>query len=58
MKLIANWNYPTTVRFGAGRVAELPDEVKRAGFRPYAVGTQLAEPRHDLGPRGGAQQEV
>jgi alcohol dehydrogenase class IV len=38
MKLIANWNYPTTVRFGAGRVAELPDEVKRAGMRrPFFV---------------------
>jgi len=44
MKLIANWNYPTTVRFGAGRVAELPDEVKRAGMkRPlFVTDPQLA----------------
>lgn len=28
MDLRGNWNYPTTVRFGAGRVAELADNVK------------------------------
>ena len=32
MDLRANWNYPTTVRFGAGRVAELADAVKAAGM--------------------------
>ena len=38
MKLFANWNYPTTVRFGVGRVAELPDEAKKAGMkRPLFV---------------------
>ena len=38
VKLIANWNYPTTVRFGAGRVAELPAEAKKAGMkRPLFV---------------------
>jgi alcohol dehydrogenase len=44
MKLVANWNYPTTIRFGAGRVAELPDEVKRAGMkRPlFVTDPQLA----------------
>ncbi|MGD1037097.1 MAG: iron-containing alcohol dehydrogenase [Roseiarcus sp.] len=29
----ANWNYPTSVRFGAGRIAELPDALKSAGIR-------------------------
>jgi alcohol dehydrogenase class IV len=29
----ANWNYPTAVRFGAGRIAELPDALKAAGIR-------------------------
>ena len=24
MTLTANWSYPTAIRFGAGRVAELP----------------------------------
>src|SRR3569832_2958721 len=29
----ANWNYPTAVRFGAGRVAELPDALKSVGIK-------------------------
>jgi alcohol dehydrogenase class IV len=33
MDLRANWNYPTSVRFGAGRVAELADAVHAAGMR-------------------------
>jgi alcohol dehydrogenase len=38
MKLHANWNYPTSVRFGAGRVAELADAAKAAGMqRPLLV---------------------
>lgn len=38
MKLVGNWNYPTSVRFGAGRVAELGDAAKSAGMsRPLFV---------------------
>jgi alcohol dehydrogenase len=34
----ANWNYPTSVRFGAGRVAELPATCNAAGIaRPLLV---------------------
>jgi len=33
MDLKGSWNYPTTVRFGAGRVGELPDAVKTAKMR-------------------------
>lgn len=33
MQLRGNWNYPTTVRFGAGRIAELPEAVKDAGMK-------------------------
>jgi alcohol dehydrogenase class IV len=29
----ANWNYPTAIRFGAGRIAELPDALKVAGIK-------------------------
>jgi alcohol dehydrogenase class IV len=29
----ANWNYPTSVRFGAGRIAELPEALKAAGIK-------------------------
>jgi alcohol dehydrogenase class IV len=33
MQLRANWNYPTAVRFGAGRVRELADAVATLGIR-------------------------
>ena len=32
-KLISKWNYPTTVRFGAGRIKELPEVLDAAGIR-------------------------
>ncbi len=32
MDLRANWNYPTSVRFGAGRIGELADAVRVAGM--------------------------
>jgi alcohol dehydrogenase len=38
MQLRGNWNYPTAIRFGAGRIAELPEAVKSAGVeRPLLV---------------------
>ncbi|HRK71188.1 MAG TPA: iron-containing alcohol dehydrogenase [Micropepsaceae bacterium] len=34
----ANWNYPTAVRFGAGRISELPETCKTLGItRPLLV---------------------
>jgi alcohol dehydrogenase class IV len=34
----ANWNYPTAIRFGAGRIAELPEVCRAAGIaRPLFV---------------------
>lgn len=34
----ANWNYPTTIKFGPGRIAELPEALKSAGItRPLLV---------------------
>lgn len=34
----SNWNYPTAIRFGAGRIAELPDALKAAGItKPLLV---------------------
>jgi alcohol dehydrogenase len=34
----ANWNFPTSVRFGAGRIAELAEAVRAAGMsRPLLV---------------------
>jgi len=34
--LTRNWNYPTSVRFGPGRIGELPAVCKELGMkRPY-----------------------
>jgi alcohol dehydrogenase class IV len=33
MPLVGNWNYPTSIRFGAGRIKELPDVCKFVGLR-------------------------
>jgi alcohol dehydrogenase len=34
----ANWNYPTAIKFGPGRIAELPEALKAAGIaRPLLV---------------------
>ncbi len=36
--LTANWNYPTPIKFGPGRIAELPDVCRAAGIaRPLFV---------------------
>jgi alcohol dehydrogenase len=38
MKLVGNWNYPTTIRFGAGRICELAASAKSAGMtKPLLV---------------------
>ena len=31
--LKGNWNYPTSIRFGAGRIGELPEACKAAGLK-------------------------
>ncbi len=33
MDLKGNWNYPTAIRFGAGRIRELPDACQTLGMR-------------------------
>ena len=38
MQLSGNWNYPTAIRFGAGRISELPDACRQLGMsRPLLV---------------------
>ena len=38
MQLKGNWNYPTSIRFGAGRIRELPDACRSLGMsRPLLV---------------------
>jgi alcohol dehydrogenase class IV len=33
MELRGNWNYPTSIRFGAGRIAELPEACRSLGMK-------------------------
>ena len=33
MSLTANWSYPTAIRFGAGRIKELPEACAQAGMK-------------------------
>ena len=36
--LAGKWNYPTSIRFGAGRISELPDACRELGMhRPLLV---------------------
>ncbi len=36
--LRGNWNYPTLIRFGAGRIVELPEHCRALGMqRPLLV---------------------
>src|SRR5258708_33891629 len=36
--LVGNWSYPTAIRFGAGRIRELPEACKAVGLkRPLLV---------------------
>ncbi len=38
MSLVGNWSYPTAIKFGAGRIRELPDACVAAGMkRPLLV---------------------
>jgi len=38
MELKGNWNYPTSIRFGAGRIRELPEACRSLGmYRPLLV---------------------
>ncbi|MYZ48205.1 iron-containing alcohol dehydrogenase [Propylenella binzhouense] len=45
VQLAANWNYPTTVRFGTGRIAELAEACRSAGIaRPLLVTDPVLRP--------------
>ncbi len=33
MNITANWSYPTAIRFGAGRISEIPEACKIAGIK-------------------------
>lgn len=42
MSITANWNYPTSIKFGAGRIKELPDHVRAVGMKRPLVVTDKA----------------
>jgi alcohol dehydrogenase class IV len=39
MELIGNWNYPTAIRFGAGRISELPEACRVLGMERPLLAT-------------------
>ena len=42
MELKGNWNYPTAIRFGAGRIKELPEACKTLGMKNPLIVTDPA----------------
>src|SRR5689334_19287221 len=42
MELKGNWNYPTAIRFGAGRIKELPDACRTLGMKSPLLVTDPA----------------
>ena len=44
MALVGNWNYPTSIRFGAGRIKELPDACKAVGLKRPLLVTDPGQP--------------
>ncbi|MCR9125332.1 MAG: iron-containing alcohol dehydrogenase [Rhodobacteraceae bacterium] len=47
MSLTANWSYPTTIRFGAGRIAEIATACAAAGIRrPLMITDRGLAPLH------------
>jgi alcohol dehydrogenase len=65
MQLKGNWNYPTTVRFGAGRIAELGEAVRSAGMKvpllvtdPKLAGMPMVRHATDILAGDGVRAEV
>ena len=50
-KLVANWSYPTSVRFGAGRIAELVEACAAAGIRKPLLVTDAGLAKLDITQR-------
>ena len=65
MLLRANWNYPTSIRFGAGRIGELAEAVSAAGIaRPLLVtdpnlaGSQMVQNARSVLQSGGVTAAI
>ena len=50
-KLVANWSYPTAVRFGAGRITELADACRVAGIQQPLLVTDAGLAKLDITQR-------
>ncbi len=50
-KLVANWSYPTAIRFGAGRIAELADACEAAGITQPLLVTDSGLAKLDITQR-------
>ena len=57
MPIKANWNYPTAVRFGAGRIAELPEALKVAGITKPLLVTDAGLANVDADPHTATHYE-
>ena len=53
-RITANWNYPTTIRFGPGRIAELPDACAAAGIAKPLLVTDAGLAKLDITARAMA----
>jgi alcohol dehydrogenase class IV len=40
-RLVGSWNYPTQVRFGVGRIKELPEACKSLGMKKPLLVTDM-----------------
>ncbi len=50
-KLVANWSYPTAIRFGAGRIAELAEACKATGIEKPLLVTDSGLAKLDITAR-------
>ena len=52
MSVAADWSYPTSIRFGAGRISELADACKQARIKRPLFVTDKGLTDLDIGQRG------
>lgn len=58
MSLRGNWNYPTSIRFGAGRIVELPAVCRELGMKRPLLITDEGLGSHEITKRAAALCEA